>query len=159
MTQNTNSTHNIPSFMSVFHSVFFEQMADLESLRETSDNSSYNKIYKEELYKRYQNLLPSYFSLGDTTPYQNSSSLNDRGYNFFDYNYNSNVNTNMTAGDVFEDAGSNSISGEGDPCHLISNDEAESYQNIAFQLELIVQPIFVIIGFGFNTVAINILRR
>ena len=45
------------------------------------------------------------------------------------------------------------------PCHLITDEESLAYQNIAFQLELVVQPIFIFIGVIFNTIAINVLRR
>ena len=45
------------------------------------------------------------------------------------------------------------------PCHLITDEESSSYQNIAFQLELVVQPIFIFIGVIFNTIAIKVLQR
>ena len=149
------------SFMSVFHSVLFEQMADIEALGAISENYTDSKIKKEDLFEKYQSLLPSYVSLADVNPYSLNSSWNtNRTIPLYtDYNYDPNLQKNHIIGDLFEDVGGASTSGTTDPCHLITSDEAASYQNIAFQLELIVQPIFVFIGFGFNTIAINILRR
>ena len=160
---NNTADRDIPSFsfMSVFHSVLFEQMADIEALGAISENSSDSKIKKEELFEKYQNLLPSYLSLADVNPYSmNDSWSSNRSIpSYPDYSYDSNLSRNSIIGDLFEDVSSEATSGITDPCHLITGEEAASYQNIAFQLELVVQPIFVFIGFGFNTIAINILSR
>ena len=160
---NSTIKNDIPnfSFMSVFHSVLFEQMADIEALGAISENYSDSKIKKEDLFEKYQNLLPSYLSLADVNPYSLNSSWNsNRTIPLYpDYSYDPNLSKNQIIGDLFENVDGASSSGTADPCHLITSDEAASYQNIAFQLELIVQPIFVFIGFGFNTIAINILSR
>ena len=164
-TNNTTGNRDIPSFINVFHSVLFEQMADMEALRiTTSDNNTDSNLIKESMYEKYQKLFPSYVSLDETRSYNSNSSWNDTGNipNYVDYNYEDAFAKNPSVGDLFQDTRSiNNISSKPaeTPCHLITSDEAESYQNIAFQLELIVQPIFVIIGFTFNTLAINILRR
>ena len=162
-TNNTTSNRDIPSYFNVFHSVLFEQMADLEALRATSDNPTDSDINKETLFKTYQTIFPSYVSLGDTGSYFRNSSWNDTDNipNYLEYNYDDAFAKSPPIGDLFEDAGSSNISSKSaeTPCHLITSEEAESYENIAFKLELIVQPIFVIIGFSFNTIAINILRR
>ena len=163
MMNNHTMGRNIPtfSFMSVFHSVLFEQMADIEALGAMSENNSDSKIRKEELFEKYQNLLPSYLSLSDVNPaFINGSWSSNRTIPTYpDYSYDSNLAKNPMITDLFEDMSVPATSENGDPCHLITGDEAASYQNIAFQLELIVQPIFVVIGFGFNTIAINILSR
>ena len=96
-------------------------------------------------------------SLNDITSYPPNGSWNNTDVfpNYFNFDYDSTDSKNP----AIELLGRDDISGVENPCHLITTQEAASYQNIAFQLELIVQPIFVIIGFGFNTIAINILRR
>ena len=150
-TKNSTANRDIPSFINVFHSVLFGQMADLEAFRETPDNDT------------VLNPFPSYLPDSHKIDHFNDTSWNHAGglYNNPDYGYDSVFLNNSLMHDLFEDTGIARTSAEAaeTPCHLITSEEAESYENIAFQLELIVQPIFVIIGFSFNTVAINILRR
>ena len=160
---NDTSSRDISSFsfMSVFHSVLFEQMADIEAMGAISENDTVSEIKKENLFEKYQSLLPSYLSLADVNPYSMNDSLHSNRTipTYPDYNYDSNLSQNTIINDLFEDVTDTGTSGIADPCHLITGEEAASYQTIAFHLELIVQPIFVFIGFGFNTIAINILSR
>ena len=157
MATNRSFNHDVPLSMSEFHSILFEQLANLEALRETYNDSSNVKITKEKIYEEYQNLFPSYVSLNGIRPYPTNGT--HVFPNFLHFGDDSTVPKYPTIGDLYKDRSNDAISGVENPCHRISNEEASSYQNIAFQLELIVQPILIFIGFCFNTSAINILRR
>ena len=137
-TKNSTANRDIPSFINVFHSVLFGQMADLEAFRETPDNDT------------VLNPFPSYLHDSHQISNFNNSSSNHTGVhsNNLDYDYDSVFLNHTLIRDLFEDTGIIRTSAEAaeTPCHLITSEGAESYENIAFQLELIVQPIFVIIG-------------
>ena len=57
MKLNETSTRDISSFsfMSVFHSVLFEQMADIEAMGAISENDTISEIKKENIFEM-QNL-------------------------------------------------------------------------------------------------------
>ena len=133
-------------FAKLLHSVLFEQMADAEAAFAASDNDNLTNLDQNVIFHRYAkffiaNIQSSYHNnrqANSTNPLSgNSNSYNDLPV--------------VSSGDEF-------LFDE-NLCLLISSTEVESHQNIAFQLELVVQPILVLIGFSFNTLAINILCR
>ena len=122
-------------FMSELHAILLEKLANLEAVRATSNDSSTSEIHKEKNYEDNQYLFPSHVL----------NNLND--------DYDSMVSTYL------EGLDKDAIPELESPCNLITIEEVDLHQNIAYNLEIIVQPIFVFIGLGFNTIAINILRR
>ena len=141
-----NKTSVNSDFAKLFHSVLIEQMADAEAAFAASDNDNQTNIDQNEIFHRYA----KFFIANIQSSYHNnrqansSNSLSGSSNSFNDLPV-------VSSGDEFllDD----------NPCHLITSTEVESHQNIAFQLELVVQPILVLIGFSFNTMAINILCR
>ena len=137
--------------------MLFEQMADLETLDVTSDGS--NAFTREKFNAAYQKLFPPIVPLGDI-----SSSLDNKIWNrheAFSRNYpeTSNFTDEYQKKWLSSDLDWGNADQGDDSCNLITNEESLTYQNIAFYLELVVQPIFICIGFIFNTIAINVLRR
>ena len=138
---NFSLSHAVSKSMSVLHTILVKQMVDREAHRARSNYSSRWKITKAKLDEEHSYFFPSYDSPNDTSLYPPNGSWNNTGV--FLENSNVDYNSIMIV----------------NPCHLISTEEVESHQNIAFYLEIVVQPIFVFIGLAFNTIAINVLRR
>ena len=154
---------NNSSFLNVFHSLLFEEMADLESLEPSmSFNDSQNSVLTRKRFQEaFENLFPDFNSMNHhplVNPKYNQNPVNIQP-SYVNYGSYPNISNYTKDDGAFVGLGNGAIEESDDPCHLISNEEAKSYENIAFQLELIVQPMFICIGFIFNTIAISVLRR
>ena len=134
------SSFNYSGFLKDFHSVIFEEMANIEAVNVGLNNSDSGKVAKESFHRAYMELFKPFIE-GIKLPLQEHTQLSDT----------SGVD-HSTNDDGFTSKVEN-------PCHLITDEASLAYQNIAFQLELVVQPIFIFIGVIFNTIAINVLRR
>ena len=134
------SAFNYSGFLKDFHSVIFEEMANIEAVNVGLNNSDSGKVAKESFHRAYMELFKPFIE-GIELPVQEHTQLSDTSG--LDHSTN-------------DDGYATKIE---NPCHLITDEESLSYQNIAFQLELVVQPIFIFIGVIFNTIAINVLRR
>ena len=159
-----NSTlgYDMPNLIREFHSLLFEQMVDLQILGRTSNDSSSPTNVRKTLQEEYFKLLRPLVELEGMSSYPHNGSGNYQsvfpGYiNFGERNFT--MSNYQMAENGIPDVVHGDANKVEDPCHLITDEESMSYQDIAFQLELIVQPIFICIGFIFNTVAINVLRR
>ena len=157
--QTNNST-----IMNVTSSLLSEASTDLETLKiSMHSNDSQKSVLDTKLFlEAFEQLFPySNYSVN------NQPSANPRyiqnPLNILPTNLQSGlypILSNLTKDDVaFVGIRNGSLEALEYPCNLISNKESDSYKHIAFILELIIQPIFICIGFFFNTIAINILRR
>ena len=134
------SSFNYSGFLKDFHSVIFEEMANIEAVNVGLNNSDSGKVAKESFHRAYMELFKPFIE-GIKLPLPEHTQISD------------------TAGLDLSTHDDGYASKVENPCHLITDEESLSYQNIAFQLELVVQPIFIFIGVIFNTIAINVLRR
>ena len=156
MVTNTTTNVDMSKFINVFHSLLFEEVADLEAL---SNNSKSSKTSRDKFYDVYSKLYPQFFASSDPL----SLSDNDIFKKYMGKGQHETMGNNSllndTATDEFMKGLMTPLKMDKDPCHLITKDEMMNYQNIAFFFELVVQPTFICVGFIFNTIAINLLRR
>ena len=131
---------NYSGFLKDFHSVIFEEMANIEAVNVGINNSDSGKVAKESFHRAYMELFKPFIE-GIKIPLQEHTQLSDTS------------EVDLSTNDV------GYTSKVENPCHLITDEESSSYQNIAFQLELVVQPIFIFVGVIFNTIAIKVLQR
>ena len=152
---------NNSTFLNVFHSLLFEEMADLETL-ETAisfNDSQKSVLTKNRFHEAFETLFPEFTSI-NRHPLVNPKYIqNPLLPSYVPFGPYPNISNHTRDDEAFVVLRNGAMEEEDDPCHLISNEESESYQQIAFSLELIVQPIFICIGFLFNTIAISVLRR
>ena len=134
------SSYSYFGFLKDFHSVIFEEIANIEAVKLGLDNSDYGKVAKESFHRAYMELFKPFIE-GIKLPMQEHTQLSD---------------TSGLHHSTNEDGYTSKVENS---CHLITGAESLSYQNIAFQLELVVQPIIILIAVIFNTNAINVLRR
>ena len=134
------SSFNYSGFLKDFHSVIFEEMANIEAVNVGLNNSDSGKVAKESFHRAYMELFKPFIE-GIKLPLEEHTQPSD---------------TSGVAHSSNDDGYTSEVE---NPCHLITDEESLAYQNIAFQLELVVQPIFIFIGVIFNTIAINVLRR
>ena len=159
----SGNTINNSSFMNLFHSLLFEEMADLAALENTkSFNDSQNSILtRKRFHAAFANLFPK-FNPVKYNPFVNPKHIENPINMLPSYK-----NPELFSSLAHHQSNQHRFSGIQnetteqieDPCHLITSEESERYEDIAFVLELIIQPIFICIGFLFNTIAISVLRR
>ena len=158
MMANSSENYDFSKLINVFHSILFEQMADIEAI---SNNSESPKTSKERYKDAYEKLYPQFFPIdGISSNNQNVPWNHQEIFKKFLGPGKYKIMSNETmVGDTNVDLIRKTTEQHEDPCHLITNEEMITYENVAFFLELVVQPIFICIGFVFNTIAINVLRR
>ena len=158
MMANSSQSYDMSKFMKVFQSILFEQVADVEAM---SNHSQSPKTPREKFNEAYEQLYPPFFPLDGILSNNKNGPWNPQ--RLFPNHLGSGIFQTMGNETTVSEAPpyltTNSIEQHEDPCHLITKGEMITYENVAFFLELVVQPIFICIGFVFNTIAINVLRR
>ena len=156
--QTNNST-----VMNLFHSLLLEEMADLETLQTSmSFNDTTNSVSeRNRFHEAFANIFPN-FNFDNQHPSVNPKYIQNPvnvipSYKIPDKFLYPTYHTNHE--EVLSRLGNDTSEKMEYPCDLISNEESETYQDIAFILELIIQPLFICIGFLFNLIAISVLRR
>ena len=136
MMANSSENYGISKLLNVFHSIMSEQAADIEAMSNHSQSPKISSdTFNELLHRQF---FANFMDSEKSHPMDNDSLVND-------------VPKDLTTKRM--------IYQHEDPCNLITKGEMITYENVAFFLELVVQPTFICIGFVFNTIAINVLRR
>ena len=109
---------------------------------------------RQEIFKRFQHFYAS--------PVNNTAQTNwyrDKYYSELFLVDEDGLHYNFSEPDSISKTGGNGSALEHANCHQITPEEAVYYSGLSFVLEMIGQPIFVSMGFFFNSVAACILYR